>query len=237
MKVHYIEESDIEAEANHLIKLYEAKYGKIQGYMIPVDEIAELTLGYHLDIIDLNEVYPEAEVHGFIDFDNNRIAIHSGLEPTENPSYIGRFNSTIGHECGHDVMHKEQVIALMKQDDLFAVNKPNKVLCRKKDTNEDIEWQANCFSSYLTMPKDRIYNFWKESYGSYKPIFKTDFKNKFHPTTASTRPIDELIEISLSDCARSKVGVSSQALRIRLEKLGLLVSDKLSIEAYQRAFA
>ena len=61
MKVHYIEEADIEAEASHIIKLHEAKHGSILGYMIPVDEIAELTLGYHLDIMDLNKVFPEAE--------------------------------------------------------------------------------------------------------------------------------------------------------------------------------
>jgi Zn-dependent peptidase ImmA (M78 family) len=237
MKVSFLKESEIEAEANHLIKLYEAKKGNIQGYMIPVDEIAELTLGYHLDIKDLTKEFTEAEVNGYIDFDNNSIAIHEGLEPTENPSYIGRFNSTIGHECGHAVLHKTQFIASRKQDNLFYSNEPNLILCRKKDANESIEWQADCFSSYLTMPKDKMYKLWVESFGSLKPTLKSDFRIKFNPETALSRSIDELVEISLSDFARSKVGVSSQALRIRLEKLGLLVSNKLSVEAYESAFA
>jgi len=237
MKVDFIEEADIEAEANYLIKLYEAKYGSIQGYMVPVEEIAELTLGYHLDIMDLNKVFPEAEVNGFIDFDNNRIAIHSGLEPFENPNYIGRYNSTIGHECGHHTLHKQQVVELQKQSSVFADNDGNKVLCRKKDAKESIEWQADCFGSYLTMPKDRMYKLWQDNFGSLKPKLKADFRVNFNPMTILSKQIDELVEIALSDFARSQVGVSSQALRIRLEKLGLLVSDKLSIEAYEGAFA
>lgn len=90
MKVSFLRESEIEAEANHLIKLYEAQEGKIQGYMIPVDEIAEFTLGYHLEIKDLTKEFTEAEVNGYIDFDNNSIFIHEGLEPEVNPNYIGR---------------------------------------------------------------------------------------------------------------------------------------------------
>jgi hypothetical protein len=87
------------------------------------------------------------------------------------------------------------------------------------------------------MPKDKMYKLWVESFGSLKPTLKSDFRIKFNPETALSRSIDELVEISLSDFARSKVGVSSQALRIRLEKLGLLVSNKLSVEAYESAFA
>lgn len=237
MQVQYIEETDIEKEANYLIKLYEDKHGPIEGYMIPVEEIAELTLGYHLEIMDLNKVFPESEVNGFIDFDNNRIAIHSGLEPSEHPNYIGRYNSTIGHECGHGVLHKDQVIANLKQDDLFADNNPIKILCRKKDAKESIEWQADCYSSYLTMPKDKIYKLWKESFGSYKPKLKADFRVNFNPMTILSKPVDDLVEIALSDYARSQLGVSSQALRIRLEKLGLLVSGKKRIESYERLLA
>ena len=237
MKVNFIEEFDIESEANHLIKLYESKHGSIDGYMIPVEEIAELTLGYHLDLMDLNKVFPEAEVNGFIDFDNNRIAIHEGLEPMENPNYIGRYNSTIGHECGHHVLHKDQVIALKRQPNLFSDNKENTVLCRKKDAKESIEWQADCFSSYLTMPKNKMYKLWQDNFGSLKPKLKADFRVNFNPETILSRSVNELVEIALSDFARLQVGVSSHALRIRLEKLGLLVPDRLSVEAYERAFA
>lgn len=237
MKVNYIEEADIEAEANHLIKLFEAKHGSIHGYMIPVEDIAEQTLGYHFEIIDLKKEYPNSEVHGRIDFETNTISIHEELEPIENPSYIGRFNSTIGHECGHHVMHKEQFLASLKQGSLFADKQEKKILCRRKDAKESIEWQADCFSSYLTMPKDKMYKLWIESFGSLKPKLKADFRVNFNPMTILSRSIDELVEIALSDFARMQVGVSSQALRIRFEKLELLVSDKKSIETYEWAFA
>jgi len=237
MKVDYIEESDIEAEANHLIKMYEAKHGSIEGYMIPVEEIAELTLGYRFEIKDLTKVYPEVEVNGYIDFDKNSIVIHEGLEPMENPNYIGRYNSTIGHECGHHALHKEQVIALKKQSNMFSDSEGNMILCRKKDAQESIEWQADCFSSYLTMPKFKMYDLWKDSFGSLKPKMKSEFRKKFKPETALSKPINELVEIALSDFARTQVGVSSQALRIRLEKLGLLASNKVSVDSYNDVFA
>ena len=158
MQVAYVRKSEIEREANHLIKCYEAKHGKINDYIIPVEEIAEFQLGYHFEILDLNVVFPNQEVNGFIDFDNNRIGIHSDLEPSENPSYIGRYNSTIAHECGHHVLHKGQVLSLLSQGDLFSDKIPNKILCRKSDAKESIEWQADCFAGYLTMPKDKIYS-------------------------------------------------------------------------------
>ena len=128
MQVPFIEETEIEAEAYYLIELYEKKHGIIHGYTIPTDEIAELTLGYHLDIVDMNSIYPNFEVNGFIDFDNNTIAIHEGLEPTENPNYVGRYNFTIGHECGHHVFHKELILDNIKQEDLYSSTKTNKIL-------------------------------------------------------------------------------------------------------------
>ena len=176
-------------------------------------------------------------MNGYIDFDKNTIAIHEGLEPTENPSYIGRYNSTIGHECGHHVLHKKQVLALRNQTNMFSDsdNENNIILCRKKDAKESIEWQADCFGSYLTMPKFKMYDLWGSNFGSLKPILKSAFRKKFNPETVLSRSLNELVEIALSDFARSQVGVSSQALRIRLEKLGLLVSTNLSIDAYNNA--
>ena len=51
-----------------------------------------------------------------------------------------------------------------------------------------------------------------------------------------SRTENELVEIVLSEYARKKIGVSSIALRIRLEELGLLVSDISSIHAFEGTF-
>ena len=45
MQVDFIPEEDIEAEANYLIRSFEAKHGSIKGYAVPVEDIAELHLG------------------------------------------------------------------------------------------------------------------------------------------------------------------------------------------------
>lgn len=222
MKVDYIPEQRIEAEAEHLIKSFEFNHGKIVGYKIPVEDIAELHLGYSFAYTDLRKYYPNDEVHGMINFDTNEMLIHEGLEPHENPQYAGRCNYTIAHECGHDVLHKAQVIEALKQTDLFKQQEPNQILCRTDDATESIEWQADRFAMYLLMPKANVHEFWKEHFGSYEPKLKTDFTNGFKQVTQAIKTESELLEIALKDTAKDVFGVSAQALRIRLEGMGLL---------------
>jgi len=222
MQVKFLHDKVIEAEAEHLLKSFEAKQNKVIGYKIPVEDIAELHLGYSFAYTDLRKYYPNDEVHGMINFDTNEMLIHEGLEPSENPQYAGRCNYTIAHECGHDILHKAQVIEALKQIDLFKEQEANQILCRKDDASEHIEWQADRFAMYLLMPKANVHDFWKEHFGSYEPKLKSDFTNGFKQVTQTIRTESELLEIALKDTAKDVFGVSAQALRIRLEGMGLL---------------
>jgi len=51
--VPYLSDADIEAEANMLLKSFEAKYGTIQTAATPLDEIIENHLGLGFEITDL----------------------------------------------------------------------------------------------------------------------------------------------------------------------------------------
>lgn len=225
INVDFLQEASIEQEAEHLLKSYEAKYGKVQGFHIPVEEIAELHLGYSFEIVDLTKMFGGVEVNGLIDFDSNTIKVDKSLEPTENPNYIGKYNSTIAHECGHDVLHKSQLLAQNNQEDIFQTPEPTRILCKKSDAKESIEWQADNFAHYLTMPKQKMYELWKHLYGDYNPKAKMEFEMQFRQETIDMYKENELVEIALKNIARKKVGVSARALRIRFEKLGLIDCD------------
>ena len=69
--VPYIPLDEIEREANHLLRSFEAKYGTIQTLATPLDEITENYLGLTCETIDLGD----PEVLGCLDIKNNLIQI------------------------------------------------------------------------------------------------------------------------------------------------------------------
>jgi Zn-dependent peptidase ImmA (M78 family) len=227
MKVVYLPEEDIEAQALHLLKSYEAKHGTVKGYAIPIEEIIENHLGYSFEVADLDATMgsDEQEVHGYINFDKNLIVVNSRFEPSENPQYIGKYKYTLAHEVAHHVLHKGQVIAYRNQGNLFSNEVVNQVLCRKTEARERIEWQADSFAGYLLMPKHNIYALWKAITGSYRPISMSQVRQEFSPKARAKYSDDKIAEILLQRVARKYLELSPRALLIRLKKLGLLVSD------------
>ena len=105
---------------------------------------------------------------------------------------------------------------------MFNKSYQQQVLCRKDETNESIEWQANHFAMCLTMPKHKIYEIWKRFFGSYKPMSKANFIQGFKAETRLKLTDNEMFDIAMKDFAREQLGVSPKALRIRLEDMNLL---------------
>lgn len=225
MKVVYLPEEEIEAEASNLLKSFEAKHGKIKKYAIPIEEIIECHLGYSFEVDDLDKKIgnDEEEILGYINFDEKLIAVNSKLDPSVYPQYIGRYKYTLAHEVGHDILHKEQVINNRLQGNLFSSNEANQVLCRKADAKESIEWQADCFAGYLLMPKQKIYALWKDITGSMKSLPINQLTSDFSAYNKSKYSEDELASIKLKKLARNSIEVAPISLLIRLKKLGLLV--------------
>ena len=231
MRVKYLPEADIEFAANDLLKSFESKYGKIDGYKIPVEDIAERYMGYSFEMDDLDAQLgsEEVEVHGCINFDSKLITINSKLDPTENPQFIGRFKSTLGHEVGHDILHKTQIIQARSQFELFAGAPANDMLCKKSDSKESIEWQADRLSWYLLLPKYKMFDLWYELTGSFKPLPMSILTKKFRSDTKIWLSEQDRAEITLKDLARNKLEVSAKSFLLRLQNLGLII-DRVETE-------
>jgi len=115
----FLPETDIQSAAQDVLKSYERKYGRIIRH-VPVDDIIEQHLGIHLEIFD-NERLPVSyhnEILGYIDLHANSIGIHESILP-ENTGNEERYHFTLGHEAGHYVLHREEILVSAGQFSCF----------------------------------------------------------------------------------------------------------------------
>ena len=113
----------------------------IQTSPVPIEQIAELYLGYDFEFVE-DETQLPADVIGGIDFYSNTIIINASIE-----DHIGRYNFTIAHEIGHHELHKK--LFLEKSSEL-------RIMCRGGIKRPIEEFQADRFAEALLMPKDLI---------------------------------------------------------------------------------
>jgi len=127
-----------------------------QGTSVPVEQIAELYLGYQFDFVEDNGAL-DSDVIGGIDFDSNTIIINAAIE-----GHIGRYSFTIAHEVAHHVLHRE----------FFLEGRLEKsIMCRGGSVRPIEEVQADRFAEALIMPKDTVLRHFK-SIKSRKPYTK-----------------------------------------------------------------
>jgi Zn-dependent peptidase ImmA (M78 family) len=190
------------------------------------------------------------DILGAIFFDEARIVIDESLDPEENPAKEGRFRFTLVHEGGgHWRLHRHLFAKDPTQAALFGGPAPPSIICRSSQAKERVEWQADFYASCLLMPRKLIFATWRERFGTTAPfIFEI---NKFNPTFALRRSnwihISKAVEtkpdtlkepdyqIVFNMIAREFAQVfrvSTEAMRIRLEKLGLLLREV----PHQRSF-
>ena len=108
------------------------------------------------------------------------------------------------------------------------------MICRASEEHEPIEWQANFFAACLLMPRRRVHEEWKECLGRTRPLLLSDLRPNGRVMMRAQSMIyeqgrneagavdDALFEEVAKPIAR-RFGVSPQAMRLRLEKLGLLL--------------
>lgn len=146
----------------------------------------------------------------------------------------GRYRFSVGHEIGHWRLHRPYVAKDPNQAGLFDAPSEPTVICRSSQENEPIEWQANFYSSCRLMPRRRVHEEWKECLGRTRPLLLSDLQPNGQAMMRAQTPIheqgrneaasldDALFENVAKPIAR-RFGVSPAAMRIRLEKLGLLL--------------
>ena len=169
--------------------------------------------------------------------------IDESLDPEENPAKEGRYRFTLAHEGGgHWRLHRHLFAKDPTQAVLFGGLAAPSIICRSSQAKEPAEWQADFYASCLLMPRKLIFETWRERFGTTAPfIFEI---NKSNPIFASRRSnwihISRAVEserdthkkpdyqIAFRMFAREFAQVfcvSTEAMRIRLEKLGLLLRE------------
>lgn len=234
--VPYLHVKQIEAEADLLIEEYSERFELIAVPPVPVDELAELHLQLTLEYLDMGSLFPQAEVHGAIWFQEGRVGIDHSLDPDTHPSKRGRYHFTLAHEVGHWRLHRQHYTSNTRERRLFDDGRVRPdVVCRSGDT-QPVEFQANSFAAHLLMPRKLVHVAWAEFRdGDDGPVAITDLRQQ----VATTEPLYFRGRIADDEATRDlalkegfcrplaeRFEVSREAMRIRLEQLGLLVLKK-----------
>ena len=243
IKVKYLSEDEIEKHAKLLLAEYEDTIGEPIKLPVRIDDITIHHLALALDFADLHQVLNvplsggNPDILGAIYVDKELVLIDNHLNPKENPAMLGRYNFSVGHEVGHWRLHREYVAKNPNQTSLFDAPFEPTVICRSSEKKEPIEWQADFFASCLLMPRNLILEIWRERFGTTAPfIFEI---NKSNPAFVARRsnwvqigkvfnapePDYQIVFKNIAREFAQVCCVSTDAMRIRLEKLGLLLRN------------
>jgi Zn-dependent peptidase ImmA (M78 family) len=176
---------------------------------------------------------PDPDILGAMFFTQKRIVIDESLDPDANPAKEGRYRYTAAHEVGHWRLHRHLFNEHPAQTSFLNENSPPSVICRTSQTKARIELQADLYASCVLMPRKLVFTAWDEAFPDRKqrvlqPVEPIDhpfveitrFESRI-PGAAFTEGEDQALERFAKPIAE-KFLVSPIAMRIRLEKLGLL---------------
>ncbi len=240
IQVRHLSEHEIERDTELLLTEYEETAGEPVKLPIPVAEIITYHLALRLGFADLHETLgipmlrDQPDILGAIWIDKEAVLIDQSLDPKKNPSMKGRYRFSVGHEIGHWRLHRSYVAKDANQASLFDAPSEPTVICRFSQKKERIEWQADFYSSCLLMPRRRVHDEWMEYFGRTRPLLLSDLRPNGQVVMRAQTLIYEqgrnevgAVDVALFEnvawpIAR-RFGVSPAAMRIRLEKLGLLL--------------
>ena len=157
------------------------------------------------------EVMEDSSQLGRLDVVRNHVILNStGMNNND------RFRFTMAHEFGHYILHSP----LFKQQRVVSVGESEETISISKSNSRRVEHQANIFASYLLMPKKLVVTLYYLFYvyyiqriygGSIQPLY-------YNPKQPETWSSYNNVVVIMAHV----LGVSQQALIIRLKSLGLL---------------
>ena len=239
--VPYLADEAIERDSVSLIKEYEHARGVTIEPPIPIEDILEKHLKLRIEFDDLharhNVPRPEngqTDILGAI-YGDGSIFIDESLDPEENPVREGRYRFTLAHEGGgHWRLHQHLIKEDTAQASLFGDDGAPKFICRSSQAKERVEWQADFYASCLLMPRKMVFAVWDEFFPDRKQRVlqpKTPIEHSFVEIPKYGFQLSgQMLECETDDEALARFCrplaerflVSPIAMRIRLEKLGLL---------------
>jgi Zn-dependent peptidase ImmA (M78 family) len=240
IKVRYLSEDEIEKEAELLLAEYVETTGAPFKLPVPVEEITTYHLALRLGFANLHETLripmlrDQPDILGAIWFDTEVVLIDRSLDPERNPSMAGRYRFSVAHEVGHWRLHRSYVAKDADQASLLDDSPEPTVICRSSQAKEPIEWQADFFSSCLLMPRHQVHKEWRECLGRARPLLLSDLRPNgrvmmraqtmiYEQGRSETGAVDDALFEEVAKPIARRFGVSAPAMRIRLEKLGLLL--------------
>ncbi len=236
-RVPFLPDRQIEQEAEVLLAEYGQAHGTVTEPPVPVDEMIELYLGLSLEFHDMRKLFGVGDVHGALWVQEQRVGVDASLDPEQHPAKLGRYRFTLGHETGHWRLHRHlfqhraNQLSLLPEDAQRA-----EYVCRSTD-RDPIEIQADKFAAALLMPREMVKGAWEGWYGEMAPICLPDLESKRRQILTAevlrrgglkqTQSADD--DMVLEHVARplaERFQVSAEAMRIRLENMGLLLRKK-----------
>jgi Zn-dependent peptidase ImmA (M78 family) len=240
LRVPYIADESIERDAEALLGQFAHARGVEIRAPIPIEDIVEKHLKLHVEFDDLHRLLgvprggfgTEPDIFGAIWLETGEIVIDESLDPEVRPAIEGRYRFTLGHEGGgHWRLHRPLVEASSGQGSLFGDTRQPTVVCRSSQSNERVELQANLYASCLLMPRRLVFQAWRDRFGNDHPrmlrrkdriVVPCDVDEEI---AAVVRSFDQARDEEVLEFARpfaEQFMVSPIAMRIRLERLGLL---------------
>jgi hypothetical protein len=123
------------------------KYNSQDAVPVPIEEIAEISLG--LDIIPIPGLQRAFEVDGFIDSDLAAITVDQFV--LENRP--ARYRFTLAHEIGHLYLHRE-IFEGIKFSSIEEWKKFQLQVC--PEDYSWLEWQAYSFAGLVLVPPNHL---------------------------------------------------------------------------------
>lgn len=236
-KVPILSRVHVEHAADWFLKDAGNRFGCSISPPIDPDILAEVCLDFRIEYCDLTGHSKIQDTFGSLNLAEKLIKVEETLPE-------GRYNFTIGHEIGHWMLHRKLINPpnpdqlIMFDDDRSNSKEPSDfIVCRKSNNREWGERQADWFSAALLMPIEFVKRAYYSVF-SHPHAFKQEtldgYINGFTPCFGSLQDILEVhnprLEI-LDIVNRVKEAgnfhnVSDDAMRIRLQKLNLIISEE-----------
>jgi Zn-dependent peptidase ImmA (M78 family) len=245
LRVPYIADESIERNAEVLLAQFAQSKGLPLRAPIPIEDIVEKHLKLTVDFRDLHSLFGvprgsvgESDIFGAIRLETGEIFIDESLDPDVRPSIEGRYRFTLAHEGGgHWRLHRPLVQAHSSQPLPSGDTQRTTVICRSSRAKERVELQADLYASCLLMPRKLVAEAWRNEFGNDNPrvlrrndreaIVLCDIEEEMAMVgdkVDRARSIFILERCLLRPLAKQFL-VSPVAMRIRLEKLGLLYRE------------
>jgi len=219
-KVPFLPEKRIERDAQLLLDEWAEGHPAVAEPPVPIEDILELHLELTFLVVDLQADLGHPDVLGGIWFGDRTIKVDQSLDPSVTPKMLGRYRFTLAHEVGHWRLHRQHLMDDPSAKSLFDAD-CEPAFVQRSSANPPEEIQANMFASCILMPRDMVYEAWSQWRDSDMPVAIADLPvGDYH---ADRQANEEMAMDQFCRPLADRFEVSAQAMRYRLQNLGLLV--------------